>query len=695
MMTEGEPPHNKSIRTMSGGTEAMKQLSSELREGEQSAIVVLEHDGSEGKFRGYISFKKGAIVEALYKATAKDGSTSSRSGKEALRRVWREALDPLVRMKVYSIEPREEEPKDAEGTDNMPATVTARKVKKLKSEGQEDAMVAQVTVWKEEGYAVDDLLEKMKAEDQNSFRIYMEYDAKIKRLKNLEGALKELEGRGFDGDFRRLSGLVKEPTKVAELELGMALLKRKAENRKSRQLPKQDTASDYDEVYSVIFGTESAGPADGKCPNCGAKMVSATCDICGHSIGPESNGATGLNTALNFDNFVVGSSNKFAYAACISIANSSPDQYNPLFIYSAPGLGKTHLLNAIGNQIREERRGYRVMYTGAEKLVDELIAPTKEKGDGYASTLRKLDLLLIDDIQLISGKDEAQNLLLGVMSSLLRDGKNVVVSGDMQPKDIQGLESQLVARLESGLLVDMRPPDMETRTRILEQKIREEKYQMPQSVLKFIAETVDDNIRELTGSLNRVVAYSTLMKIPPTVETAKRILKIAPQEQRKETKARIELRPGHGYLIEEDRANMCHLLVQEKLGENWIALDISRVNPTRLRTKFPGLEKARVVWLTDRESDREITLQPSLEKIEFEIRGFMESASRENTRAIVNIDDLQYVVSNTNFEGTVRLLRRTVDEMSERNSVLIISVGKETLAKQEIAILERELELIQ
>jgi hypothetical protein len=282
-----------------------------------------------------------------------------------------------------------------------------------------------------------------------------------------------------------------------------------------------------------------------------------------------------------------------------------------------------------------------------------------------------------------------------VVSSLLRDGKNVVVSGDMQPKDIQGLESQLVARLESGLLVDMRPPDMETRTRILEQKIREEKYQMPQTVLKFIAETVDDNIRELTGSLNRIVAYSTLMKIPPTVETAKRILKIAPQEQRKETKARIELRPGHGYLIEEDRASMCHLLVQEKLGEDWIALDISRVNPTRLRTKFPGLEKARVVWLTDRESDREVTLQPSLEKIEFEIRGFMESASRENTRAIVNIDDLQYVVSNTNFEGTVRLLRRMVDEMSERNSVLIISVGRETLAKQEIAILERELELIQ
>ncbi len=680
---------------MSGGTEAMKELSKQMREGEQSAIVVLEHDGNGGTFRGYISFRKGAIVEALYKENTADGGASSKSGKEALRRVWREALDPSVRMKIYRIEPREDEQRETESRDIMPTTLTARKVKKLKNEEPEDTRLAQVRTWKDEGFMVDDLLDKMKKEDQNSFRIYMEYDAKIKRIKNLEGVLNALRGRGFDADCEKLSNMTRDPTRVSELELGLALLKRKVESRKDRQTPERQTASDYEEVYSVIFGQDRTKPADGRCPNCGAKMTSSVCDICGQSMGHDSAGGAGLNPAMNFNNFVVGPSNKFAYAASVSIANASPDQYNPLYIYSTTGLGKTHLLNAIGNHVRAERNGANVLYIGTDRFLDDLLSSKGEKAEGYISSLRRIDMLLLDDVQFIAGKDEEQNHLLSLVNFMVRYGKNVVVAGDRQPKDIKGLDSQLASRLESGLLVDMRPPDTEMRTRILELKVREEKYQMPQPVLKYIAETVEDNIRELTGSLNRVVAYSTLMKIPPTVETAKRILRTNPPELKRESRGRIELRPGHGYIIEEDRADLCHQLVQEKLQENWTALDISRVNPTRLRTKFPGLQKARVVWLTDRESDREVTLQPSLEKIEYEIRSFMESASRGNVRAMVNIDDLQYVISNTNFEGTVRLLRRMVDEMSERNSVLIISVGRETLAKQEIAILERELELIQ
>lgn len=701
MSSEGEPPTNNSIRSISGGAEAMKNLSREMKEGGRSAIVVLENDGGNSRFRGYISFRDGAIVEALYKESSDDGKTDSKSGREALQRVWREALNPAVKMKIYNLVPKDAKWPEGKESENMSArALTARKVKKLKSQETDDATLLQARAWKKEGYNVEDLIDKIESDGQDAFRLYMEYDAKIKRLKNLEKSLYDLQGRGFDADYKRLTNIVREPQRISELELGIGLLKRKMESRSTRSSGRhleqlQETRSDYDEVYTVVFGAERVRPADGRCPNCGAKMSGNVCDICGKSMGHEDKGGSGLIGGMNFDNFIVGSSNKFAYAACVSIANASPDQYNPLYIYAATGLGKTHLLNAIGNHLKHERKSAHILYLGADRFSDEVMGAKRESVESYTASLKGLDMLLLDDIQFLAGKEEAQGHLLNVVQSMLRDGKNVVVAGDKQAKDIKAIDSQLITRLESGLQVDMRPPDIETRTKILEMKVKDEKYQMPQSVLKYIAETVEDNIRELTGSLNRVVAYSTLMKIPPTVETAKRILRTNSQEQRKENRGRIELRPGHGYIIEEDRASLCHMLVQEKLQENWTALDITRVNPTRLRTKFPGLEKARVVWLTDRESDKEITLLPSLEKIEYEIKNFMESASRGNGRAIVNVDDIQYVISNTNFEGTVRLLRRMVDEMSERNSVLIISVGKETLAKQEIAILERELELIQ
>lgn len=697
MTSEGEAPRNSAVKFLTGGADAMKRLSKELKDGARSAIVVLEHDGARGRFRGYISFKNGEIVEALYKESGGEGNSETKSGKEALRRVWREALNPSVRMKVYGITPKNSEWHDKE-TDSMRArAIATRKIRKLSDLEMDEAAVRQLKAWKDEGYAVGDLLQKTKTGDRDAISLYVEFDAKIRRLKSLEKDVSGLLGKGFDADCNRLIGMAKDPQRVSELELGIGLLKRKMESRKGqpRDDRRPEASSDYDEVYSVVFGEERTRARDGRCPNCGAKMSGSVCDICGQSVHQEATGISGLNPGMHFNNFVVGASNKFAYAACLSIANANPDQYNPLYLYSSTGLGKTHLLNAVGNRTREERKGAGVLYLGADKFIEETQGSGKELAERYAASLKRLDMLLIDDIQFLAEREESQLQLLNTINSMIREGRNVVVAGDRPAKDIKGIDSQLASRLESGLMVDMRPPDVETRTKILEMKVREEKYQIPPSVLKHIAESVEDNIRELTGSLNRVVAYSALMKLPPTVETTKRILRAGVPEQKKESRGRIELRPGHGYIIEEDRAELCHVLVQEKLQENWTALDITRVNPTRLRMKHPGLEKARVVWLTDRESDREITLQPSLEKIEYEIRTFMESASRGSGKAVVNIDDVQYVISNTNFEGTVRLLRRMVDEMSERNSVLIISVGRDTLAKQEIAILERELELVQ
>lgn len=700
-MPEAEPTGNTPHKLLTGGTDVMKKLSRELKDGEQSAIVVLERDKRNSRFRGYISFKKGDIIEALYKESGTDGKSDSKSGKDALRRVWKEALDPSATMKIYSVMPKDGELQEMKEIENEQTKEPAgtKRIRKLKEDnempGPGDGE------WKDEETDATPVVKPGNGSNEAS-ALYLEYEAKIKRLRSLEKSLEDLKGRGFDDDYTKLLDMVKDPERISELELGIGLLKRKIESGATPVVPKYVPAptvrrqtSDYEDMYSAIFGSTKAVTQEGRCRNCGAKLSGRVCDICGHSALLEWPGSTGLNQSMQFSNFVVGSGNKFAHAACISMTNAATDHYNPLYIHSATGLGKTHLLNAIGNQALAEKRNSSVLYLGTDKFIEEVGGLGSVTADTYAASLKKLDLLLLDDVQFLSGKDVPQELLLNVINSMLRDGKNVVVAGDRHVKDIKGIERQLASRLEAGLTVDMHPPDMETRMKILEMKVKEEKYEMPPSVVKYIAETVENNIRELTGSLNRVVAYSTLMKIPPTIESAKRILRTNQPEPKKDGGGGFELRPGHGYIIEEDRADLCHRLLQDKLQEDWTVLDVTRVNPTRLRMKYPGLEKARVVWLTDRESDREITLQPSLEKIEYEIKSFMESASRGSGKAIVNIDDLQYVISNTNFEGTVRLLRRMVDEMSERNSVLIISVGRDTLAKQEIAILERELELIQ
>ena len=231
------------------------------------------------------------------------------------------------------------------------------------------------------------------------------------------------------------------------------------------------------------------------------------------SIPHQSPGA--LNPKYTFSTFIVGNSNRFAHAASLAVAEAPAEAYNPLFIYGGVGLGKTHLMHAIGHHIKEQFVGTKLLYISSENFTNELISAIKDnKNVEFRNRFRSVDVLMIDDIQFIAGHNSTQEELFHTFNTLHTAGKQIVLSSDRPPKEIMRLEERLVSRFEWGLLADVQKPDIETRIAILRKKASEESVLIADDVLTLIATRVESNIRELEGSLTRIVAYSTLTGKP-------------------------------------------------------------------------------------------------------------------------------------------------------------------------------------
>ena len=233
-----------------------------------------------------------------------------------------------------------------------------------------------------------------------------------------------------------------------------------------------------------------------------------------------------LSSKHTFSNFVVGSSNQFAHAAALAVANNPSIAYNPLFIYGAVGLGKTHLLHAIGNNIQKSNPNSRVRYISAESFTVDLIESIKrDKMPFFRKRYRPLDVLLIDDIQFIAGKERTQEEFFYTFNALYESQKQVVISCDRYPKDIQNIEERIKSRFESGLVADINTPDLETKVAILYKKAELHKKEIPQDVAIFIASNIKSNIRELEGFLLRVIAYSSFTHRKIDLQITKEVLK--------------------------------------------------------------------------------------------------------------------------------------------------------------------------
>ena len=247
---------------------------------------------------------------------------------------------------------------------------------------------------------------------------------------------------------------------------------------------------------------------------------------------------TSLNGKFTFDHFVVGPSNRFAHAASLAVAESPAKAYNPLFIYGGVGLGKTHLMQAIGWSMLRQTRATKVCYVSSEQFTNELITSIQTKTTAkFRDRYRTVDTLLIDDIQFIAGKESTQEEFFHTFNTLYDAHKQIILSSDRPPKEIDGLEERLVSRFEWGLVTDIQPPDLETRIAILRQKAKEAAVEVPGDVVDFIARKITSNIRELEGALIRVVAYARFFAKPLVVEVAEDVLK----DMVREVGARITL----------------------------------------------------------------------------------------------------------------------------------------------------------
>lgn len=251
--------------------------------------------------------------------------------------------------------------------------------------------------------------------------------------------------------------------------------------------------------------------------------------------GPGSNGgdsldfakpALSLNPKFSFDSFVVGSSNQFAHAAAQAVAQSPSRSYNPLFLYGGTGLGKTHLMHAIGRSLQSNYPALRIVYTTAERFMNEMIHCIRtDRMNHFQKHYRSADILLVDDVQVIAGKERTQEEFFHTFNELYDHQKQIVISSDSSPKNTPGLVERLRSRFEWGLMVDIQPPDLETKMAILDKKAHEEGIDLPEDVRVFVATKTKTSVRELEGALVKLIAYSSVSGVPINIGMAQQVLK--------------------------------------------------------------------------------------------------------------------------------------------------------------------------
>jgi chromosomal replication initiator protein len=256
-----------------------------------------------------------------------------------------------------------------------------------------------------------------------------------------------------------------------------------------------------------------------------------------------------LNPRYTFDSFIVGSSNQFAHAAALAIAEAPSKSYNPLFLYGGVGLGKTHLMQAIGHALKRRNPSLRLTYISAEKFTNEVIAAIRfEKMPAFRDRFRNMDVLMVDDIQFIARAERTQEEFFHTFNALYDQQKQIVISSDCPPKEISAIEERLRSRFEWGLIADIQMPDLETKIAILQKKADSERVHLPDEVAEFIARSIKSNIRELEGALIRLMAYVSLTGVVLNLPTAQQVLKnILETQEKKITIDQIQKRVGEHF----------------------------------------------------------------------------------------------------------------------------------------------------
>ena len=317
-----------------------------------------------------------------------------------------------------------------------------------------------------------------------------------------------------------------------------------------------------------------------------------------------------LNSRYTFEEFVIGNSNRFAHAASQAVAAAPARAYNPLFLYGGVGLGKTHLMHAIGHRVLQDTPDANVVYVSSEKFTNEfIIAVQNNKTLEFRNKYRLVDVLLIDDIQFLEGKEGTQEEFFHTFNALHESGRQLVISSDRPPKEIQTLENRLRSRFEWGLLTDIQPPDLETREAILRKKAESEKIPVPDEVTSYIAKIIPSNIRELEGALIRVVAFSSLTKSSITVDLAAEVLKnaLAQMPLRRVTIDTIKdkIAKAHGLTVKEmDNHRRDQRVAAPRQIAMFVCTELTDCSLPHIAREFNKKDHTTVMYARDKVKDQ-------------------------------------------------------------------------------------------
>ncbi len=618
-------------------------------------------------------------------------------GRNALKKVWQDSYDDEATIELHArVDMDGLIAEYADAILERPAKVV--KKAKVPQAIEREEIESRIAAWKEKGFDVSSVESQLGGDPSVATAAYLTLLDGVRKAEAVQDTLNALDTAGFESRALALRQKLKDPVRNPDIDAEVESLRDAIESHKRvearRQLEvarEKDSQERTKKVLELVLRHRETLPPEAPAPS--KEEVSKALE----GPAPTKDESTNLIDAYTFDAFVIGENDRFAHAAAFAAAKQPGKAYNPLVIVSGPGLGKTHLLQAVGNHLRIQRPDAKVLYLSCEDLASQ---PDQAGagGRGLRERARGVDCLLLDDLQALSGKPSLQEEVLHAAEDLTGAGKQIVLASDRPPKAIADLDDRLVASLESGLVANIQPPDLDTRIQILRRRAQDRGLAVDADVLSFIANLVEDNVRELGGALNRVVAFSTLMGRPISRDLAKEVLRGgAPEGAREErtvaapapTPVARELKAGRSYLIEEDRPDQAYHLLAKAVEGNRGGLLITRTNPKRVREQFP-LESAKILWLTDREGSHEETIAPALERIVYEIEGFMS----KHPHGAVMLDGIEYLVSNNSFDAVLRFVRRLVDTVSEGHFMFLISLGPATVKDQELKMIEREMDVI-
>jgi len=719
MVTDLRIPEGIVVRTAKGGPESLKGILADLKQYSFTGYIRVTLAKEIMSSIGYLVVEQGSPMMAVYEFEKSKPRELRRiyTGEKSLRFILEDSQDKSSNIELHSRVPIEEFERrfpDARLSDATPPAKpaneeAAEEVEEETLEEEEEAVDSQkeiIELWRRKGFKVETLEEAHKKGQQALTKELSAFEQDAQKLKQFEVIVNNFPVMGHDKEIEEIRAKLDDRTKIAEIESDVEFLqekiKRKIQKRKNeeesikKEMEKKKQDDKAADVYDLILRYQTApeeaverrcprceGPIDanGRCPKCSAEQVEGRVPAYTKPLPEE----------MTFDNFVVGPGSKFPVAAAVAVANAPSKAYNPLLLFGGSGLGKTHLLSAIGHHIEDKMKKAKIAYVPADRFVEALSQSQDEQlKQRIREDLKRQDLLLIDDMQFLAASEVAQIEMAQVIEYLIDSKKQVVFASDRLPAQIPGLSERLNSRIMMGLTTDLQPPDMDTRVKILKLKAQEKNLKLSDEIITYIADRVTSNVRELESTLTKIIAFSSIMKLDVDLNLVSDILKpLAPvQETRREIMKEVKADPGHCYLVEEERPMYSNVLLERKMDEGYAGLVITRMNPRRIRDEFKV--SPEILWLTDKESSQEKTIPPSLEMLVHTIQEFIGTEEK----SIVVLDGIQYLVSSTNFEAVLRFVRSLIDEISESKAILAVSLSPETMKPQEISILEREMEVL-